>query len=99
VEVSQQCEKKAIHTRIASTQRQHCGKSCTELDNQHADNSSAREQEAIFSRTGIVPWQNLMPSQLGALPAHIFQHQHLPFGSSTHHLPLSKVVKNKQNRS
>lgn len=47
--------KKAIHTRIASTQRQHYGKSCTELDNQHADNSSAREPEAIFSRTGIVP--------------------------------------------
>lgn len=75
----------SMHTRTASTQRQHFGRSCTKPNSQHADNSSAHALEVIFLEIEIVPLQNLMPSLPGDLLGHICQHQHPPFGSLKHH--------------
>lgn len=44
-----------VRTRRALEQIQHCGRSCTGPNSQRAGNSSARVQEAIFSKNGTAP--------------------------------------------
>lgn len=50
-----QNRKETIHTRRASAQKPHCGRSCKEPDNQHADNSNVHALKAIVSETEIAP--------------------------------------------